>query len=86
MYRPSNFPQNLSISVLHLNNFHLTHIFLLVFSHIYAKFMLAYSLFIVMWLFSLILVPVELFLIHFQRYMYVLTGNSVSNPKFRFGF
>ena len=36
-----------------------------------------------MWLFSSILVPGELFLIHFQRY--VLTGSSISNPKFRFG-
>ena len=31
--------------------------------------MLAYSCFIVMWLFSSILVPGELFLIHFQKYV-----------------
>ena len=47
--------------------------------HIYI-----YSCFIVMWLFSSILVPGELFLIHFQKY--VLTGSSVSNHKFHFGF
>ena len=39
--------------------------------------MLPYSCFVVMWLFSSSLVPGELFLIHFQRY--VLTGSSVSN-------
>ena len=86
--RPSDFPfQNLSISVLDLNNFRLTSktgLFLPVFSHFHAKIMLVYGCFIVLWLFSSILVPGELFLIHFQRY--VLTGSSVSNHKFRFGF
>ena len=71
---------NLSISVLHLIKFRLTSkngLFLPVFSHFHTKIMLAYSCFIVMWLFSLILVPGELFLIHFQRY--VLTGSL--NPQ-----
>ena len=40
-----------------------------VFSQFHTKIMLAYSCFIVMWLFSSILVPGELFLIHFQRYV-----------------
>ena len=86
--RPSDFPfQNLSISVLDLNNFHLTSknvLFLPVFSHFHTKMMLVYGCFIVMWLSSLIVVPGELYLIHFQRY--VLTGSSVSNSKFCFGF
>ena len=63
--RPSDFPfQNLSISVLDLNNFRLTSKtgpFLPVFSHFHTKSMLVYGCFIVMWLFSSILVPVELF-------------------------
>ena len=86
--RPSDVPfQNLSITVLDLNNFRLTSktgLFLPVFSHFHTKIMLGYGCFIVMWLSFSILVPGELFLIHFQRY--VLTGSSVSNPKFRFGF
>ena len=86
--RPSDFPfQNLSISVLDLNNFRLTSktgLFLPVFSHFHTKIMLVYGCFIVMWLSFSILEPGELFLIHFQRY--VLTGSSVSTPKFRFGF
>ena len=41
--------------------------------------MLAYSCYIVMWLFSSILVPGELFLILFQRY--VLTGSSSQTPN-----
>ena len=76
---------NLSISVLHLNKFRLTSkngLFLQVFCHFHTKTKLCLhirSCFIVMWLFSAILVPVELFLTHFQRY--VLTGSSVSNPS-----
>ena len=46
--------------------------------------MLAYSCFIVMWLFSSIVVTWGLFLIQFQRY--VRTGSSVSYHKFCFGF
>ena len=87
--RPSDFLfQNLSISVLGLNNFRLTSktgLFLPVLATFTLKLCLYIcSCFIVMWLSFSILVPGELFLIHFQRY--VLTGSSVSNPKFRFGF
>ena len=65
-----------------MNNFRLTSkngLFLPVFSHFHTKIMLAYSLFYSYVALSSILVPGELFFIHFQRY--VLTGSSVSNPK-----
>ena len=47
--------------------------------------MLAYSVFIVMWLFSSILVPGELFLIHFQRYVLTEVLFQIRNSASVFG-
>ena len=70
---PVIFRFNISISVLHLNKFRLTS----------KNDRFLDSCFVVMWLFSSILVPGELFIYYLR---YVLTGSSVSNPYFRFSF